>query len=60
MYGLMKRHDVQVLRRAGHKQREVADSGRTVRRVEAEDPVEGGIVDDATERSRRRVGRPSR
>jgi len=57
---MLKRHEIQVLRRAGHNQSEVAKfagvSERSVRRVEDEEPVIS--VDDTVERQRRRIGRP--
>lgn len=60
MLTLLKRHEIQVLRKAGHAQAEVARlagvSVRSVRRVEAEAVV--ASVDDAGERARRKVGRP--
>jgi transposase len=59
---LLKRHEIQVLRRAGHSQAEVAQlagvSIKTVRRVEQEEPVTA--VDDRAEAKRRRIGRPSK
>jgi transposase len=62
MLDMLKRHEIQVLRRAGHKAAEVAAlagvSRRSVRRVEAEVPVVH--VDTALERERRRIGRPSK
>ena len=61
MIDMLKRHEIQVLRRAGHTLAEVAAlSGAsigTVRRVTAEDAVT--TVDNAAERVRRQVGRPS-
>lgn len=58
----MKRHDVLLLRSAGHKQREVAKfagvSERSVRRIECEAPV--ADLDDQAAIRRRRVGRPSK
>ena len=57
---MLKRHEIQVLRRAGHSQGETARLAgvgeRTVRRVEAEPAVVS--VDDAAERERRQIGRP--
>ena len=57
---MLKRHEIQVLRRAGHTWQEVAAlsgvSVRTVRRVAAEAAVT--TVDNAAERARRQVGRP--
>jgi transposase len=62
MIDMVKRHEIQVLRRAGHSLREVAAlagvSKRTVERVDDEDAVTA--FDTATERERRRVGRPSK
>jgi transposase len=61
MIDMLKRHAIQVLRAAGHQQSEIATltdvSVRSVRRVEAEPDV--SHVDDAGERDRRRIGRPS-
>ena len=62
MIDMLKRHAIQVLRAAGHRQGDIARltevSIRSVRRVEGEPAV--GHVDDAGERERRRIGRPSR
>ncbi len=62
MLGLIKRHEVQVLRRAGHNQTEVSRltgvSLTEIRRIEAESPIEH--FDDAAERRRRGIGRPSK
>jgi transposase len=61
MIDMLKRHAIQVLRAAGHRQNEIATltdvSIRSVRRVEAEADV--SHVDDAGERDRRGIGRPS-
>ena len=61
MIDMVKRHEIQVLRKAGHSQREVAElagvSKRTVRRVDVELPVTS--FDTEVERARRGVGRPS-
>lgn len=61
MIDMLKRHEIQVLRRAGHTLAEVAAlSGAsigTVRRVTAEDVVT--TADNTAERARRQVGRPS-
>lgn len=61
MLDMLKRHEVQVLRKAGHNQLEVSAltgvSERSVRRIEAEPVVMD--VDTSAERRRRRVGRPS-
>jgi transposase len=62
MHEMLKRHAIQVLREAGHSQVDVATrlgvSERSVRTVEAESPV--GTVDNAAERRRRGIGRPSK
>jgi len=62
MIDMVKRHEIQVLRRAGHSLREVGElagvSRRTVRRVSVEPTVTS--FDTAAERGRRRVGRPSK
>src|SRR5258708_16738129 len=62
MIDMLKRHEIQVLRRAGHTWMEVAAlsgvSVRTARRVAEEAAVT--TVDNAAERARRRVGRPSK
>ncbi len=62
MIDMLKRHEVQVLRRAGHTWAEVAGlsgvSIGTARRVAAEDAV--ATVDNAAERIRRQIGRPSK
>lgn len=60
MIDMLKRHEIQVLRRAGHSQFEVADlagvSRRTVQRVDVEAAV--GDIDTARERQARGIGRP--
>lgn len=62
MIDMVKRHEVQVLRRAGHTLEDVAARAgvgkRSVQRIEKEDPIQS--VDNATERSRRSIGRPSK
>ena len=62
MIDMLKRHEVQVLRRAGHTWKEIAAlsgvSVRSVRRIAAETEV--ATVDNAAERARRQVGRPSK
>ena len=62
MLPLLKRHEIQVLLRAGHPQRDVATrtetSLDTVRRVKRETAVTE--TDDAAERRARSVGRPSK
>jgi transposase len=60
MLDMLKRHEIQVLRKAGHSQGDTAKLAgvgeRTVRRVEAEPAV--ASVDGAAERERRQIGRP--
>ena len=62
MHDMMKRHEVQVLRRAGVSQEQVAKltgvSVRSVRMIEAEAPVV--VADDTAEREKRGIGRPSK
>jgi transposase len=62
MIDMLKRHEIQVLRRAGHSLDEVAHLAgvgrRSVVRVEAEGAV--CHVDNDAERSLRRIGRPSK
>jgi hypothetical protein len=62
MIDMLKRHEIQVLRRAGHSLDEVAElagvSRRRVVRVDAEAPVTS--VDNEAERALRDVGRPSK
>lgn len=59
---MLKRHAIKVLREAGHPQADVAKklgvSERSVRMIEAEPTIE--TIDDASERRRRRIGRPSK
>jgi Protein kinase domain len=63
MIDMLKRHEIQVLRRADHTWSEIeittlsGVSEKTARRIAAEDPV--ATVDNAAERARRQVGRPS-
>lgn len=61
MIDMVRRHEIQVLRRAGYSLAETAAfvgvSQSTVQRVEAERPVT--TFETAVERIRRRVGRPS-
>lgn len=58
----LKRHEVQVLRQAGHSREEVSKltgvGVRTIQRIDLEDGVEH--VDDGGEVKRRRIGRPSK
>ena len=62
MIKMLKRHETQVLRRAEHTWSEIAAlsgvSEKTARRIAAEGPVT--IVDNAAERARRQVVRPSK
>ena len=62
MLPLLRRHEIQVLLRAGHSQRDVASrtgvSDDTVRRVKLETEVTA--TDDAAERRGRGIGRPSK
>jgi transposase len=61
MLGMLKRHEVEILLKAGHSKTEVARlagvSLCSVKRIAQESPVVH--VDDATERSKRQIGRPS-
>ena len=62
MIDMIKRHEIQILRRAGHTLAETARlagvAQRTVQRVEAEAPVTTFATDG--ERARRQLGRPSK
>jgi hypothetical protein len=62
MLPLLKRHEVQVLRRAGHSRAQVEEltgvAARTIQRIDREDAV--GRADDGGEAKRRRIGRPSK
>jgi transposase len=62
MIDMLKRHEIQVLRRAGHSLDEVARmagvSRRSVVRVDAESAVMQ--IDNEVERGRRGIGRPSK
>jgi len=62
MIDMLKRHEIQVLRRAGHNQTEVAAlagvSRRSVQRID--DEVTVTHLDVARERERRGIGRPSK
>src|SRR6516162_9188590 len=61
MWGMLKRHEVEVLLKAGHRKTEVARmsgvSLRSVKRVAQEEPAVH--VDDEAERKKRQIGRPS-
>jgi hypothetical protein len=61
MWGMLKRHEVEVLLKAGHGKTEVARisgvSLRSVKRIAQEEPVVH--VDDKAERNQRQIGRPS-
>jgi transposase len=58
---MLKRHEIEILLKAGHPKTEVARlagvSLCSVKRIAEEDPVVH--VDDAAEREKRRIGRPS-
>ncbi len=58
---MLKRHEVEILLKAGHSKTEVAGltgvSLRSVNRMAEEAPVDR--IDDAAERAKRRIGRPS-
>jgi hypothetical protein len=62
MIDMLKRHEIQVLRRAEHTWSEVSAlsgvSEKTARRIAAENPITN--VDNGAERARRQVGRPSK
>jgi predicted transcriptional regulator len=62
MIDMLKRHEIQVLRRAGHGQVEVATlagvSRRSVQRVDTETAVT--YLDAAREREARGIGRPAK
>lgn len=55
MLGMLKRHEVEILLRAGHSR--VSVSLRSVNRIAEEAPVVH--VDDAAEREKRPISRPS-
>jgi hypothetical protein len=61
MLGMLKRHEIEILLKAGHSKAEVARlsgaSLRSVKRIAQEGPVVH--VDDVGERARRQIGRPS-
>jgi len=61
MLGMLKRHEIKVLRKAGHSSAEVAKlagvSLRSVKRVSKEADI--AHVDDSAERRHRGIGRPS-
>ena len=62
MIEMLKRHEIQVLRRAGHAWAQVVEltgvSVGTARRVAAEDAVTS--VANGAERAQRQIGRPSK
>jgi hypothetical protein len=62
MLTMLKRHEIQVLLRAGHTQEETARlagvSVRSVRRIADEPPV--AVADDVVARAERHIGRPSK
>jgi transposase len=61
MLGMLKRHEIEILLKAGHAKTEVARltgaSLCSVKRIASERPVEH--VNDAVERAKRKIGRPS-
>src|SRR5262249_58538563 len=61
MWGMLKRHEVEVLLKAGHRKTEVARmsgvSLRSVKRIAQEEAVVH--VEDKAERNQRQIGRPS-
>src|ERR1700719_2764535 len=61
MLGMLKRHEIEILLKAGHSKAEAARlagiSLRSVNRIAEEFPVVH--VDDAAEREKRRIGRAS-
>jgi transposase len=61
MLGMLKRHEVEILLKAGHAKTEIARlsgvSLRSVQRIAEESPVLQ--VDDVAERAKREIGRPS-
>jgi hypothetical protein len=61
MWGMLKRHGVEILLKAGHPKTEVARlsgvSLRSVKRIAQERPIVH--VDDKVERNKRQIGRPS-
>jgi DNA invertase Pin-like site-specific DNA recombinase len=58
---MLKRHEIEILLKAGHRKTEVARlsgvSLRSVKRIAQESPVVH--VNDAGERAKRQIGRPS-
>ena len=62
MHGAMKRHEIQVLKRAGLTIRQIADqagvSPSTIKRIVREKPVKA--VSDQALAAERKVGRPSK
>ena len=61
MLGMLKRHEIEILLKAGHAKTEVARlagvSTRSVHRIAEESPVVD--VNDSAERAQRHIGRPS-
>lgn len=59
---MVRRHEARLLRKAGRSQKDVGVitgvAERSIRRIEREAPAEG--FDDASERKRRKIGRPSK
>jgi len=61
MWGMLKRHEVEVLLKAGHRKTEVARmSGVSLRSVKRIAQEEAAVhVDDKAERGKRQIGRRS-
>src|SRR5712691_13247868 len=61
MLGMLKRHEVEILLKAGHAKAEIARlagvSVRSVKRIAGEPSIVQ--ADDGAERQKRRIGRPS-
>src|SRR6202008_2502978 len=61
MLGMLKRHEIEILLKAGHPKTEVARltgvSARSVHRIAEENPIVD--INDAAERTERHIGRPS-
>src|ERR1700676_5664533 len=61
MLGMLKRHEIEILLKAGHPKTEVARLGgvfsRSVQRIAEKNPIVD--VNDSAERAQRHIGRPS-
>src|SRR6476660_9084877 len=64
MHSMVRRHEARLLRKVGRTQKEVSVvtgvAERSIRRIEREAPSDEQGFDDAAERCRRRIGRPSK